>query len=150
MLELVNVTREYVMGSNVLKALDDVSLKVDDGEFLSIIGPSGSGKSTLMNIIGCLDTADVGQYYIDGTEVSEFSDNQLSVIRNEKLGFVFQKFNLLPRLSALENVELSLMYRKMSQKERRSIAEKYLESVGLMDRQSHKPNELSGGQQQRV
>ncbi len=150
MLELIEVTKEYVMGGNVLKALDSISLKVDQGEYLSIIGPSGSGKSTLMNIIGCLDVADIGKYYIDGKEVSEYSDDQLSDIRNKKIGFVFQKFNLLPRLSALENVELSLVYRGIKLKERKEIAESYLKKVGLQDRQHHKPNELSGGQQQRV
>lgn len=150
MLELINVTKEYIMGTNVLKALDDISLKVGEGEYVSIIGPSGSGKSTLMNIIGCLDMADQGEYYIDGKEVSEYSDNQLSEIRNQKIGFVFQKFNLLPRLSALENVELSLVYRGINAKERKEIAESYLEKVSLIDRQHHKPNELSGGQQQRV
>jgi len=138
------------MGSNVLKALDDISLEIQDGQYLSIMGPSGSGKSTLMNIMGCLDVADSGQYYIDDKDVSEFTDNQLSEIRNQKIGFVFQKFNLLPKLNAVENVELGLIYRKINAKMRIKIAEEFLEKVGLKNWQGHKPNEMSGGQQQRV
>ncbi len=138
------------MGSNVLKALDDISLEIQDGQYLSIMGPSGSGKSTLMNIMGCLDVADSGRYYIDDKDVSEFTDNQLSEIRNQKIGFVFQKFNLLPKLNAVENVELGLIYRKINAKTRIRIAEEFLEKVGLKDWQGHKPNEMSGGQQQRV
>jgi putative ABC transport system ATP-binding protein len=150
MLQLVHITKQYVMGSNVLKALDDISLEIQDGQYLSIMGPSGSGKSTLMNIMGCLDVADSGRYYIDDKDVSEFTDNQLSEIRNQKIGFVFQKFNLLPKLNAVENVELGLIYRKINAKTRIRIAEEFLEKVGLKDWQGHKPNEMSGGQQQRV
>ncbi len=150
MLRLVHITKQYVMGSNVLKALDDISLEIQDGQYLSIMGPSGSGKSTLMNIMGCLDVADSGQYYIDDKDVSEFTDNQLSEIRNQKIGFVFQKFNLLPKLNAVENVELGLIYRKINAKMRIKIAEEFLEKVGLKNWQGHKPNEMSGGQQQRV
>lgn len=138
------------MGQNILKALDDVSLEINDGEYISIMGPSGSGKSTLMNILGCLDIADKGKYYLDDKEINEYTDNQLSEIRNQKIGFVFQKFNLLPRLNALENVELSLVYRKMDAKSRAKTAQEYLEKVGLKNWGAHKPNELSGGQQQRV
>lgn len=138
------------MGQNILKALDDVSLEINDGEYISIMGPSGSGKSTLMNILGCLDIADEGKYYLDEKEINEYTDNQLSEIRNQKIGFVFQKFNLLPKLNAVENVELSLVYRKMDAKSRAKTAEEYLEKVGLRNWGMHKPNELSGGQQQRV
>lgn len=138
------------MGQNILKALDDVSLEINDGEYISIMGPSGSGKSTLMNILGCLDIADGGKYYLDDKEINEYTDNQLSEIRNRKIGFVFQKFNLLAKLNAVENVELSLVYRKMDAKSRADTAQEYLEKVGLKNWGMHKPNELSGGQQQRV
>lgn len=138
------------MGQNILKALDDVSLEINDGEYISIMGPSGSGKSTLMNILGCLDIADKGKYYLDDKEINEYTDNQLSEIRNQKIGFVFQKFNLLPKLNAVENVELSLVYRKIDAKSRAKTAQEYLKKVGLKNWEMHKPNELSGGQQQRV
>jgi putative ABC transport system ATP-binding protein len=150
MLKLINITKQYVMGTNVLKALDNISLEIQDGEYLSIMGPSGSGKSTLMNILGCLDVADSGEYYIDDKEVSEFTDNQLSEIRNQKIGFVFQKFNLLAKLNAIENVELGLVYRKINAKTRIKIAKEFLDKVGLTNWQDHRPNEMSGGQQQRV
>lgn len=150
MIKLENITKQYAMGQNILKALDDVSLEINDGEYISIMGPSGSGKSTLMNILGCLDIADEGKYYLDEKEINEYTDNQLSEIRNQKIGFVFQKFNLLPKLNAVENVELSLVYRKMDAKSRAKTAEEYLEKVGLRNWGMHKPNELSGGQQQRV
>ncbi|MEL7569624.1 MAG: ABC transporter ATP-binding protein [Eubacteriaceae bacterium] len=150
MIKLENITKQYAMGQNILKALDDVSLEINDGEYISIMGPSGSGKSTLMNILGCLDIADEGKYYLDDKEINEYTDNQLSEIRNQKIGFVFQKFNLLPKLNAVENVELSLVYRKMDAKSRAKTAEEYLEKVGLRNWGMHKPNELSGGQQQRV
>lgn len=138
------------MGQNILKALDDVSLEINDGEYISIMGPSGSGKSTLMNILGCLDIADEGKYFLDDKEINDYTDNQLSEIRNQKIGFVFQKFNLLPKLNAIENVELSLVYRKIDAKNRAKTAEEYLKKVGLKNWGMHKPNELSGGQQQRV
>lgn len=150
MIKLENITKQYAMGQNILKALDDVSLEINDGEYISIMGPSGSGKSTLMNILGCLDIADGGKYYLDDKEINEYTDNQLSEIRNRKIGFVFQKFNLLAKLNAVENVELSLVYRKMDAKSRADTAQEYLEKVGLKNWGMHKPNELSGGQQQRV
>jgi putative ABC transport system ATP-binding protein len=145
-----HVSKEYVMGGEVLKALDGVSLTVGYGEFVAIIGPSGSGKSTLMNILGCLDTPTSGKYWLEGEEVSRLSDNRLAEIRNRKIGFIFQNFNLLPKLTALENVELPLIYRGMKSAERRERALEALRKVGLADRTRHRPSELSGGQQQRV
>jgi putative ABC transport system ATP-binding protein len=145
-----HVSKEYVMGGEVLKALDGVSLTVGYGEFVAIIGPSGSGKSTLMNILGCLDTPTSGKYWLEGEEVSRLSDNRLAEIRNRKIGFIFQNFNLLPKLTALENVELPLIYRGMKSAERRERALEALRMVGLADRTRHRPSELSGGQQQRV
>lgn len=150
MIKLEKITKQYAMGQNILKALDNVTIEINDGEYISIMGPSGSGKSTLMNILGCLDMADEGKYYLDDKEINDYTDNQLSEIRNHKIGFVFQKFNLLAKLNAVENVELSLIYRKMDAKSRAKIAEEYLEKVGLKNWGMHKPNELSGGQQQRV
>jgi len=145
-----HVSKEYVMGGEVLKALDGVSLTVGYGEFVAIIGPSGSGKSTLMNILGCLDTPTSGKYWLEGEEVSRLPDNRLAEIRNRKIGFIFQNFNLLPKLTALENVELPLIYRGMKSAERRERALEALRMVGLADRTRHRPSELSGGQQQRV
>lgn len=133
-----------------VKALDDVSLVINDGEFVSIIGPSGSGKSTLMNIIGCLDKATSGEYYVDGVEISKFTENQLAALRNKKIGFIFQGFNLLSKMTAAENVELPLIYQGLPKQERKKRVEKALDSVGMLERASHKPTELSGGQQQRV
>lgn len=127
-----------------------LSFSIDFGEFVAIIGPSGSGKSTLMNMLGCLDVSDEGSYLLDGHEVRKLSDNKLAVIRNEKIGFIFQNFNLLPKLSAVENVELPLIYRGLSHRERRETAQQALIKVGLGDRMHHRPSELSGGQQQRV
>lgn len=150
MIKIEEITKVYRMGSVELKALNGVSLKVDKGEFVAIIGPSGSGKSTLMNIIGCLDTPTTGKYYFEGVEISNFTENQLAEIRNQKIGFVFQKFNLLPKLNAYENVELPLIYRGMGANERREKVLSALDKVGLLDRIKHKPSELSGGQQQRV
>ncbi|MEX1306972.1 MAG: ABC transporter ATP-binding protein, partial [Eubacteriales bacterium] len=131
-------------------ALNGISLSIDDGEFLAIIGPSGSGKSTLMNVIGCLDVAEEGTYKLDGEYVRNLSERQLGIIRNEKIGFIFQQFNLLPKLTAYENVELPLVYQGLSKEERKKRTEESLEKVGLADRMDHKPTELSGGQQQRV
>lgn len=150
MIDLKNITKTYDMGSVQVQVLRGITLHVDEGEFLSIIGPSGSGKSTLMNMIGCLDIPTTGEYYLDGKEISTYNEKQLSKIRNQKIGFIFQKFNLLPKLSALENVELPLIYRNMNSKERKKRSIEALEKVGLTDRMNHKPTELSGGQQQRV
>ena len=150
MLELINLKKYYNMGSNVVKALDDVTLTINDGEFVAIIGPSGSGKSTLMNIVGCLDKATSGDYVVDGVNISSFSENKLAWLRNKKIGFIFQGFNLLSKLNAYENVELPLIYQGMRAGERKIAVKKALESVGMLDRIHHKPSELSGGQQQRV
>lgn len=150
MIDLIDITKTYDMGTVKVEVLRGISLHVREGEFLSIIGPSGSGKSTLMNIIGCLDIPTTGEYYLDEKEISTYKEKQLSKIRNQKIGFIFQKFNLLPKLTALENVELPLIYRGMAHKERKKRSVDALEKVGLGDRMSHKPTELSGGQQQRV
>lgn len=145
-----NLVKTYKMGSSVVNALDHVSLIVKKGDFIAIVGPSGSGKSTLMNMIGCLDKPDSGEYILEGSSVNKLKDHQLATIRNQKIGFIFQNFNLLGRLNALENVELPLIYRGIKTKERKEIALKCLEQVGLADRYDHLPNQLSGGQQQRV
>lgn len=150
MIRIKNLYKIYEMGEDKVYALDDLSLVIHQGEFTSIIGPSGSGKSTLMNIIGCLDTPTSGEYFLAGEEVSKLSENRLSEIRNEKIGFVFQKFNLLPKLSALENVELPLVYLGVAAKERKRRAEEALDNVGLLSRMKHLPTQMSGGQQQRV
>src|SRR4051812_25442288 len=138
------------MGAETIHALRDVSLGIERGDYVAIMGPSGSGKSTLMNLIGCLDTPTAGSYELNGTNVSEMDDNQLAEVRNREIGFVFQTFNLLPRSSALRNVELPLIYSGKDFDERRQVAMDALTSVGLADRVTHKPNELSGGQRQRV
>ncbi len=150
MIDLEHIFKIYELGDNKVFALDDVSLHVDKHEFLSIIGPSGSGKSTLMNMLGCLDVPTSGKYILDGEDVSKKSDDELAYIRNNKIGFVFQGFNLIQKLTAIENVELPLIYLNVPAKERRERAKKALESVGLGERIHHNPTELSGGQQQRV
>ncbi len=150
MIIMNDVIKRYKMGNEVVSALDGVSLRVDAGEFVAIIGPSGSGKSTLMNIIGCLDVADAGEYELDGKPIGRYNERALARVRSEKIGFVFQGFNLLPKLNALENVELPLVYQNMAHAERRRRALQALEQVGLQDRLRHRPSELSGGQQQRV
>ena len=148
MLELENITKIYKAGQTEVPALRGISCRIESGEMVSIIGPSGSGKSTLMNIIGCLDKPTSGRYLLDGTEVSNLNDNQLAEIRNKKIGFVFQSFNLLSRTTALANVELPLIYSGVSN--RRQKALEVLESVGLAHRVTHRPSELAGGEQQRV
>lgn len=150
MIRIENLCKTYEVGGEIVKALDYATLQIDDGEFVSIIGPSGSGKSTLMNMIGCLDVADEGTYYLDGAAIEEYSNDQLARIRNDKIGFVFQNFNLLSKLTAWENVELPLIYQRVAKKEREDRVSGALEQVKLLERKSHKPMELSGGQQQRV
>ena len=149
-IKLNNISKEYMLGDEKITALNKVNLTVNRGDFLSITGASGSGKSTLMNILGFLDKADDGQYFFEGINQSGFSEEKLSKIRGQKIGFIFQSFNLIEGLSALENTELPLVYRKVKKPLRREIAMAALESVGLTDRALHKPSELSGGQQQRV
>ncbi len=148
MIKLTNIAKRYIMGDVIVDALRGVTLEIKDGEFVAIMGPSGSGKSTLMNIVGCLDTPTSGSYELDGIEVSAMSDDQLAAIRNHKIGFVFQSFNLLARMEAIKQVELPLMYAGV--RDRRPMAMAALEAVGLGDRVHHHPRELSGGQQQRV
>lgn len=150
MIQLTDIYKIYTMGENKVVALNGINLHIKAHEFVSIVGPSGSGKSTLMNMIGCLDVPSSGSYILDGEEVSKLKDDELAEIRNNKIGFIFQKFNLLQKLSALENVELPLVYQGVSARESRERAIKSLENVGLKERMYHKPNELSGGQQQRV
>jgi len=150
LIRINQLSKMYRMGGETLKALDDVSLTVRQGDFLAIIGPSGSGKSTLMNVIGCLDTPSSGEYWLDGEEISKLRDNKLAEIRNRKIGFIFQGFNLLSKLTAIENVELPLIYRGVPSKLRKQQAIEALRKVGLEDRIHHRPVELSGGQQQRV
>ncbi len=150
MIEVKDVYKIYTLGDQEVHALDGVSLKIEDGEMVSIMGPSGSGKSTLMAILGCLDIPTSGKYYIDGQEVEEMTEDQLASLRAHKIGFVFQQFNLLPRTSALENVMLPLQYDGLNAKARLEKAKEALEIVGLSDRMYHHPNQLSGGQQQRV
>ena len=150
MLQLEHIYRTYYVGDETVRALDDASLHVRPKEFVAICGPSGSGKTTLMNVMGCLDTPDAGRYILDGVNIAECSDKELSLIRSIKIGFVFQQFNLLSGMSSLENVELPLIYQKLSQKERIERAKSALERVGLGNRMHHTPSQLSGGQQQRV
>lgn len=150
MIHISNMYKIYPMGDNEIKALNGVSIEIEHREFIAIVGPSGSGKSTLMNMIGCLDTPTAGEYSIDGVRVNGLNDSQLADIRNQKIGFIFQGFNLLQKLSALENVELPLIYQGVSAKERLVKSTQALMAVGLENRLHHKPSELSGGQQQRV
>ena len=150
MIEMKNIRKIYQLGDEEVRALDGVSLRIDDHEFAAVIGPSGSGKSTMMHILGCLDVADEGEYLLDGRDISDYTDDQLAEVRNRKIGFIFQQFNLLQKLSALENVELPLIYQGVPRVERQKRAHDALELVGLGDRMNHRPNQLSGGQQQRV
>ena len=149
MISVKNLKKTYFLGGEEVHALDDVSLSIKEHEFVAIIGQSGSGKSTFMNMLGCLDRPDSGEITLDGTDILKCKEKELSVIRNKKIGFIFQQFHLLPKLSALENVELPLIYQGMPTKKRREKAVKALKAVGLEKRMNHKPNQLSGGQQQR-
>ena len=150
MIQLKDICKFYQVGEDRVRALDHANLHIYPKEFVSIIGPSGSGKSTMMNIIGCLDIADAGQYLLDGLPIESYSENQLAKIRNEKIGFVFQQYNLIPKLTAEENVELPLIYQKVPKKERMERVKEALERVNMYPRAKHLPTELSGGQQQRV
>lgn len=150
LIKIEKINKKHFLGENTLHVLEDIDLEIKLGEFTAIIGPSGSGKSTLMNILGCLDRPTSGEYYLHGKDVSNLSDDQLAEVRNKHIGFVFQSFNLLPRISAQENVALPLIYAGVETKERMQQAAKLLERVGLGDRMHHRPNELSGGQKQRV
>lgn len=150
LISIRNLNKTYIMGAEKVEALKSVSLDIHKNEYVALMGPSGSGKSTLMNLLGCLDSPTSGEYWLNGTEVSTMDDSELAEVRNKEIGFVFQTFNLLPRLSALENVALPLVYAGIGKEERLEKARKVLEAVGLGDRVMHKPNELSGGQRQRV
>ena len=150
MIQLKEVSKIYTIGDECVYALDHASMQIKEGEFVSIIGPSGSGKSTMMNIIGCLDTADEGEYILDGISIEQYSETELARIRNKKIGFIFQNFNLLPKLTAEENVELPLIYQGVKTSERKKRVREALEKVELSHRMQHCPTELSGGQQQRV
>jgi putative ABC transport system ATP-binding protein len=149
-IRIESLTKFYKIGNELVKALNGVNLTIDKNEYVALMGPSGSGKSTIMNIMGCLDTPTSGSYYLNGPDVSGLSDNELALIRNKEIGFVFQTFNLLPRYTALENVGLPLIYAGISKEVRNARATEVLTQVGLADRMKHKPNELSGGQRQRV
>lgn len=150
MVRIENLKKIYRTGSISVTALENINFKIDKGEFVAVMGPSGSGKSTLMNILGCLDRPSEGSYTLDGVNINNLSDNELAEIRNKKIGFIFQAFNLLPRTTALKNVELPMMYAGLPVRERRERAVDALKRVGLDDRMAHRPNELSGGQKQRV
>ncbi len=150
MIQIEDLTKVYKVGKEDLYVLNNVNVHIKNGEFVAIMGPSGSGKSTLMNVIGCLDQATTGKYILAGEDISSYDDNKLSKVRNSSIGFVFQQFQLLPRLTALKNVELPMIYAGISKKERLERAEQALQKVGLGDRANHLPNELSGGQKQRV
>lgn len=150
LIKMKNITKEYIIGDNRLKALDNVNVDIYKGEFVAIVGQSGSGKSTLMNILGCLDTPEKGEYYLNGNNIFKARERKLSNIRNKEIGFIFQSFNLVGSLSAVENVELPLMYRGLSKEKRKRLAQEALKMVDLCSREHHLPSQLSGGQQQRV
>lgn len=150
MIEIKGITKTYYTGGESLTALNKIDLRIEKGEFTSIMGPSGSGKSTMMNILGLLDRFDAGTYFLNGQDVSHLSDNESALVRNKEIGFIFQSFNLMPRMTILENVELPMVYANVPKKERRERALKALDRVGLSDRVKHRPNEISGGQKQRV
>jgi putative ABC transport system ATP-binding protein len=149
-IDIVDLEREFLLGTTTVRALRGVNVRIQPGEYVAIVGPSGSGKTTLMNVIGCLDTPTIGSYRLDGEEVSQLDDDQLSHVRNAKIGFIFQSFNLLPRSTALDNVALPLVYAGASRSERRAAAQRALERVQLGNRSDHRPDQLSGGQRQRV
>lgn len=149
-IELKSITKTYVLGTQIINALDGVSLEIEKNDYVALMGPSGSGKSTLMNMLGCLDVPTIGEYWLNSKDVSKLNDDQLAHIRNKEIGFIFQTFNLLPRLSSLENVILPLIYAGVGTKERLEKGKYVMDIVGLSDRMNHKPNELSGGQRQRV
>lgn len=149
-IEIRYLNKSYTMGAGALHVLKDISLSVQKGEYLAILGPSGSGKSTLMNVIGCMDRADGGEYYLDGTPVHQARDCELEAIRNQKIGFIFQKYHLIPTYDVLQNIVMPLLIRGMSRKEARRESMELIRMLGLLDRTGHKPNELSGGQRQRV
>jgi putative ABC transport system ATP-binding protein len=150
MIKINNLNKSFYLGDEIIRAIDNVSFNVKKGEYVAIVGPSGSGKSTLMNILGLLDVPDSGSYYLDGKDIGQASENDLAVIRNQKIGFIFQNFNLLGKMTALENIEVPLIYNGKSEQEAQKIARELLEKVGLAGRENHLPNQLSGGQQQRV
>ncbi|MBD2845847.1 ABC transporter ATP-binding protein [Paenibacillus sp. IB182496] len=150
LIRLEQLCKSYTMGGQSFLALDHITLDVREGDFMAVVGPSGSGKSTLMNVLGCLDQPSSGTYYLDGVEVERLSDNKLATIRNQKIGFIFQQYHLLPKLRVIDNVELPLIYRGMSRRERRERTIEALQKVGLGDKLHHLPSQLSGGQQQRV
>lgn len=150
LIKLTGVSKVYGSFDSEVKAIDDISLEINSGEFVAIIGQSGSGKSTLMNMIGCLDQPTSGEYFLEGRDVSEIPDKEISVIRNSKIGFIFQGFNLIPAMNAIENVSLPLLYRGISKSDRKKVAERALCDVGLKHRTNHTPSQMSGGQQQRV
>lgn len=149
-ISLKGIKRQFNLGDEIIYALNEINLEINKNEYVALMGPSGSGKSTLMNILGCLDTPSAGQYFLQGIDVSKSSDNELAAVRNKEIGFIFQTFNLIPRLTTIENVALPLIYAGWSKKERDARAIEVLQQVGLGDRMKHKPNELSGGQRQRV
>jgi putative ABC transport system ATP-binding protein len=150
MIKIEGLTKIYGMGDTTVRAVDGISINIEKGDYVAIIGPSGSGKSSLMNLIGCLDTATAGQYILDGLDVSQMSESELADVRNQKIGFIFQSFNLLPKLNAIQNIELPMIYAAASSKDRYERSHKAIAMVGLENRKHHKPNELSGGQKQRI